>query len=159
MVEEVQQKALRVIKVAKISIHFGLFVGFVLLSCYALKNLLSGKTTFQISHEYKNISLPSMTVCVYSESNKKVLDKVLLANISADYWSWVYFNLTIRYENDSFVEKPVEDFNFYHTEKYCKVGIDSNGSCLPCISLNTISNVVPTNLKLVNVNSRHLQTY
>ena len=153
MVEMVHQKALKLIKATKVSIHFGLFVGFVLLSSYALKNLLSGKTTFHISHQYKNLSFPSMTVCLYSETDSKVLDKDLLSNTSADYWSWAHFNLSIRHGNGTLTyQQPIEKFDYYYVENYCKVNSDSIGSCFPCVSLNTISNIKAENLKLVHVN-------
>ena len=152
MVEVVREKALKVIKATKISIHFGLFVGFVVLSSYALENLLSGKTTFHISHEFKNLSLPSLTVCVISELNKKVLDKDLLAKKDFDYWNWAHFNLSIRHENGTLTSsKTIDKFNYYFVEHYCKIYVDLPESCFPCISLNTISNSQVENLKLVHV--------
>ena len=63
------QKLLLIVKFTKRGFQLALLIGFIVLSGYALIDLLSNETTLRTSHEEQSISIPSFTTCLYAYKN------------------------------------------------------------------------------------------
>ena len=132
----VQCEILKVIKVIKWSLHFGLFIAFIVLTSIALLDLISNKTTFHISNQYENQVLPSLTLCTKGDFAE--LKRILLANNSATFWSdWATFNISIKFEDGELVTfDPNLGGHYASLEHYIKSDPDMDGNYLLCITLN-----------------------
>ena len=137
VLEMVQCETLKVIKVIKWSIHFGLFVAFIILTCLAFADLLSNKTTFHISNEYKNQVLPSLTLCPTGQGFLD-LKSTIYHNNSAYFWDkWATLKFSVLFEDGTRINWNSTSGSQYATiEHYCKPNPDRKESYIPCITLN-----------------------
>ena len=68
-----------IFSIIKQILHFGLLIAFLAQSLLALLDFLTYETTYRISREERNISLPSFTLCGFDSANEGIFDKVKLA--------------------------------------------------------------------------------
>ena len=132
----VECNCVKVVKSFKFIIHFGLFIAFVILTALALRDLLSEKTTFHVSQEYKeSLVLPSFTACLYPQKFDGMLDESTLASKGPKILSdmnWGQFSLKVKYLDGS--ENSLDIGKYYNTEKYCKPQTINIKTCVPCLS-------------------------
>ena len=134
---------LKIISLTKKALHVGLFIGFVLLSSFALKDLLSNDKTIQvnkISQKYiSNFDFPSFTVC----SDGKYLNQKQLQNGAMN-------QIPIALEIEAFIKPESENtwrfFNMSNQSEFlehfdgtwdwlCKTNFFKSPFCLPCFTL------------------------
>ena len=140
---------LKTIKALKVAIHVALFLAFILLSAFALKDLLSDKTIIYISQDYKDLALPSFTTCLYSYTSSKgpgqgMFDKNSLTSTNSNIiydMKWVSFDtLHLKYSSGTY--DTVNSEQYYEKQSYCRpcMGM-TQGFCIPCISWNSLSSI------------------
>mgnify|MGYP001225281501 CR=1 FL=1 len=140
----------KLLLITKKIIHLGLFIAFFSLSILALLDFLSYETTFRISREERNISLPSFTLCAYTQTNKGIFDKNQLANGAMGNGESLPLPITFRLLDQIEHTSPrsldlnnsssLEDyFNVTLKETWsfaCKTDHKSKDACWPCITFN-----------------------
>ena len=137
---------MKILGVIKKSVELALGIGFLALSILALKDLLSDETTRLISKKYRNVSMPSFTICPYvyhtTFFNATSLAKGAMLNSK--------FPLSVRALMQSKIDgkyTAVDLQNSSHLSKYfdtsvedtwnlhCKIypTVTNLNSCMPCI--------------------------
>ena len=138
----------KLLLITKTIIHLGLFVAFVSLSILALLDFLSYETTYRISREDRNMSLPSFTLCAYSR--KGIFDKNQLANGAMGNGESLPMPITFILSEqigqdplrrmDLTNSSTLEDyFNVTYKKTWsfaCKTDFNSKDACWPCITFN-----------------------
>ena len=139
-------KIVKVLGVIRKSVELSLGIGFLALSILALKDLLSNETTRLISRKYRNVSLPSLTICPYaynttffnatSLANGAMLNLKFPLSVEVHMQSKTDGRITyVDLQNSSHLSKyfdtSVEDTWNLHCKIYPTV--TNLNSCMPCI--------------------------
>ena len=137
-----EYNCLKVIRTFRLFFHFCLFVAFLILSALALRDLLSQRTTFYVSQDYRDLVLPSFTTCLYSGSKYGTFDQHSLASKSSNLllerkWATLK-SLDLKFSNGSSnTIKNDATKKYYNIQSYCKPRIDNESTCEPCLSFHT----------------------
>ena len=144
------QKLLIFVKVTKKSLQLGLLIGFLVLSSFALRDLLSNETAIRTSHEDKNITTPSFTLCLYADESEifdqHAMYEGMMGNKQGSHFPFdLRVNLLIHW-NDMLTTYDMKNssilnqyFNVSFEETWafhCKVYYRQNHNCWPCITFN-----------------------
>ena len=139
----VECNGVKVIKAVKFIVHLGLFIAFIILTSLALKDLLSEKTTFFVTQEYRDLVLPSFTTCLYSGSRYGMYNESTLASNSSKLlqdMKWANLK-SIRLKHSNGTQHLVEKDSikkYYSIQSFCKPSYINESFCEPCLSFNTL---------------------
>ena len=140
-----------IFSIIKLILHFGLLIAFLALSVLALLDFLTYETTYRVSREERNISLPSFTLCSFNSAAKKgIFDKVKLAEEvmkDAEYFPipiTVQLLDEIEHQTLRIIDlKNSSDLQYYFDVDFkevwtfaCKSLYKSKDTCWPCITFN-----------------------
>ena len=143
-------------------IEFGLLIGFLILSILAVNDVFSNQTTYLVSREYKNASLPSFTVCPHGYETT-FLNASSLANCamqkklpfpmsitthlqSKENGKYTAIDLLNSTQLKNYFNTTFEDTWTYHCKIYPATSTDS---CLPCITFRNPD--LPEDVELTTV--------
>ena len=133
-----------IISAIKKLIHLGLFVEFIVMSSFAIRDLLSNETVFRKSTEQHQLSFPSVTFCPYFDGLFTAEDLVK-GKMTNSTWPIEIFSI-LELKNGTKdrinMTNSIDIGTYFNStfdtiwKPYCKMIYPINDRCRPCFVFN-----------------------